>query len=243
MKVIDCIWENVNLDCRVAEVSILSIEDMDAKVLRDLESTYDYIVLKVPIKDPVLYQVIEELGYHFFEAQLGMQADIESFAIPQDARTQAICIEYQPIKVQDRNEWQSLLNQMTRDMYTTDRIALDTQFGFDYSLRRYRNWSMSEFDRGTDCIKMVYKGNVIGLLVMKVVGDVIHGLLTGLYTKYQHQGLGVLIPLAPAIYKGTGCRTYMTVISSNNLPVINKYIGLNYQVVDEHYVFVKHINE
>ena len=126
-------------------------------------------------------------------------------------------------------------------MFSTDRIYLDFAFGPMYSLRRYRNWIISEYKRGTVVMLHYFRDSLVGFSMCRPVGEVLHGLLSGVFEKYQNAGIGMFLPLIPHYYRDYGVTTYTGKFSSNNFPVIRMHEQLRYNYIDMEYVFVKHI--
>ena len=84
-------------------------------------------------------------------------------------------------------------NGMTKGMFVTDRIYLDDSFEKRYSLQRYRNWTRTEFFRGTQLYNIIYGGVDVGFLLFKLFDARMNVLLWGLYEQFQHHGLVSLI--------------------------------------------------
>ena len=63
MKIIDCPWELANLDCRVAEISVAADEVIDKAQIKELESKYDYLVLKISSGAMVQNIAAAEMGF------------------------------------------------------------------------------------------------------------------------------------------------------------------------------------
>ena len=243
MKIIDAYWELDNLDCRVAEVEIQDEVDFDENLLREKESLYDYIVIKIDSNDFRLFEKVNRMGYHFAETQLCLQKNINKFDISSDKLVQYHLRHFQIEQLSSIQQLETCLASMTPNMYHTDRIYLDPYFGPQYSLRRYKNWSLSEFKKGSPCFRMMYQDNCAGFAVLKPDGEVVNGLLAGFFEKYQNIGLGIMIPTLPLIYKNSNYWLYKTNVSSNNLSVIQMYLHHKYTVSKFIYVFVKHINK
>ena len=242
MELINCTWELANLDCRVAELSVQSYDDFNPSMLDKAEKDFDYLVVKADSKDFRLYEALGRLGYQFVEAQFSVQKNIRKFDVSSDKLVQYHLRYFQLEPVVSLDTLNEALLSMTPDMYSTDRIYLDPCFGPGYSLRRYRNWSMTEFQNGSPCFRMMYCGKCAGLAVLKKEGEVLYGLLAGFYEEYQKMGLGILIPTLPLVLKDSQCWLYKTNISSNNLPVIQMYFHHNYNITKIRYVFTKHTN-
>lgn len=241
MKIVDCKWELENLGCRVAEVAVSSLDDFEASAICQIEKDYNYIVIKAESKDLSLYKKLGDLGYRFVETQISLQVSIQRFCITDNSILQCQMPFFQFKYIEDENVMRKALERMTNDMYSTDRISLDPLFGSDFGLRRYRNWSYTEFLKGSPCYQMMYRNECAGMAVLRLSGNKVEGLLAGLYTDFQDAGLGLMIPTLPLLFKGTDYKVYSTNVSSNNLPIIQAHLFHNYKVTKFRYVFTKHI--
>lgn len=241
MNVVDCKWELKNLGCRVAEVSVQDFSDFDDSQIREIEERFDYVVIKAETKDFRLYEKLSCWGYQFVEAQLSVQKNLNKFDVSSDKLVQYHMRHFRIEQINSESQFEENLSFMTPEMYNTDRIYLDPLFGPQYSLRRYQNWSMEEFRKGSPCFKMMYQDKCAGLAVLKLEGETIVGLLAGFFDKYQRMGLGIMIPTLPLFCEAPNCWLYKTNISSNNLPVIQMYIHHDYTFSRVRYVFIKHI--
>ena len=81
MKIVDCIWEQANLGCRVAEVSIGATDPFPTEELLDLESKFDYIVLKFEVGNFLHYQAAADNRYAFIETQLSIKKKMADFKL------------------------------------------------------------------------------------------------------------------------------------------------------------------
>jgi len=117
---------------------------------------------------------------------------------------------------------------MTEDMFVTDRIYLDDKFERGKGLNRYRNWTRNEFKKGTNLYTIEYEGNSVGFVLFRIGDAEMTVLLWGLYEKYQHKGLGDLVPLTVYWFNENVSRlkSFTTKVSSNNKGIISKTSNL-----------------
>lgn len=243
MEIVDCPWELVNLDCRVAEISLSNedkVVDVDAALI-NVENNYDYIVVKMPTSSIPFHQLMNNRHYMFVENQITFQKRIEQLNI--DSKLVQQYLKRTAVKrVECEEELHMLIDNLTPNMFSTDRIYLDPAFGPKYSLCRYRNWIISEYKRGTIVMLHYFRDSLVGFSMCRLVGDVLHGLLSGVFEKYQNAGIGMFLPLIPYYYRDYDVTTYTGKFSSNNFPVIRMHEQLWYNYIDMEYVFVKHVN-
>lgn len=241
MKIVDCPWEIENLNKRVVSISIENKNDIDVKEIQEAENNNDYIVIKAKTKDFALYQALSRLGYYFTEAQFTIRKKISDIDIVNDKVASSYFRCSKTDLVNSEDDLNELLEMMTEGMFSTDRIYLDDDFGPSASLHRYRTWIKNEYFKGTTILKHYYRNKYIGFSMCKVKDNIVDGLLSGTFEKYQNAGLGMFLPLIALAYRETHAEYFYGLISSNNLPVIKMYNRFAYDFVDVDYIFVKHI--
>lgn len=243
MKLVDCPWELVNLDCKVAEISLSNedkVEDIDA-ALKDVESVNNYVVVKMPTAAIPFHQLMCSRQYMFIETQISFTKQVDSLDIDNNRAAQLYLKNSSAKRVESEEELRMLVDSMTPNMFYTDRIYLDPAFGPEYSLRRYRNWIITEYKRGSILMKHFYHNTFIGFSLGRVKDGLHDGLLAGVFEKYQNAGMGLFLPLMPCYYKEYGAKTYVGKISTNNMPVVRAHDAYNYDYTNIEYVFIKHI--
>lgn len=238
MKVTNCTWELNNLGCKVAEIDCTEDVTIDSSLIKDVETKYDYIVVKVPILKSQINSFLSQRQYVCIESQLSIKIKMK------DLKMQSGLLEnighVQAETINNEKDLLSLLSRMTESMFTTDRIYLDSNFGPIYSLKRYRNWISSEYHRGTKVYKILIDGEWVGLFMPKENNTTMDGLLGGLFAEFQGNGLGIVLPLMP-LFINSSVQKYETKISSNNFPVIQVYNQCGYRFTNVEYVFIKHV--
>jgi len=244
MKIVDCPWELVNLDCRVAEIALEGndiAEDVEAS-LTGVEKTYDYIVVKMPTASIPLQRLMTERQYMFMETQITFCKRFADLNIENNRSAQQYLRNSYAKRVETDEELQQLVDGMTPHMFFTDRVFLDPVFGSKYGMRRYRNWIISEYKRGTIVMMHFFRNTFIGFSMGRVTNGEHLGLLSGVFEKYQNAGMGLFLPLLPFYYQEYGDEVYVGKFSTNNTPVVRIHDAYNYHYTDMEYVFVKHIN-
>lgn len=242
MKIIDCPWELANLDCRVAEISVAADEVIDKTQIEELESKYDYLVLKVQAGTMKNNIVAAELGFALAETQMFLIKEKRDWHLDKDLLTLRLIQQLSVECITTEEDFEELMSLITEDMYSTDRIYLDPEFGPKYSERRYKNWTRTEWERGALLYKHFFRGKYVGYSLCKKQGDELVCLLAGCFEQYQKTGIGLWIPLVPELYPDTEYTRYTTHVSTNNIPVWQMYNRQKYEVTNFDYVFVKHIH-
>lgn len=242
MKIVDCPWELANLDCRVAEISVSADEVIDKVLIADLEPKYDYLVLKIPSGTMVNNIIASEMGFVLAETQMLMVKNKRDWNFEADPLTKRLMEQLTVEQITTKEGLEELLSLITDDMFNTDRIYLDPVFGSKYSARRYKNWTRTEWERGTMLYKYLFRGKYVGFSLAKRQGDDLVCLLAGCFEQYQNTGIGLWIPLVPELYPNMEYKRYTTHISTNNIPVWRMYNHQKYEVAGFDYVFIKHIH-
>lgn len=242
MRIIDCPWELANLNCRVAEISVSAEEVIDPAAIRDLESKYDYLVLKIQAGKMTNNIIASELGFALAETQMALIKAKRDWNFEADQLTKRLLKQLSVERIETEKDFEELMSSITEDMYSTDRIYLDPEFGPKYSMRRYKNWTRTEWERGALLYKHFFRGRYVGYSLCKKQGDELVCLLAGCFEQYQKTGIGLWIPLVPELLPNVEYTKYTTHVSTNNIPVWQMYNHQKYAVGGFNYVFVKHIH-
>lgn|SRR5574344_4026 len=247
MKIIECPWELSNLDRRVVEIFIDNNESIDKHALSIVEKSCDYLVVKLQPCNTKQYIDLASMGYNFIENQITVEKDIEETEDRNKLFSNNDCLDLfesiRCVRVTNQDELKNILNNMTVDQFVTDRIYLDNEFGKEYSVRRYKNWIQSEFDQGTNLFSIIFKNQDVGFVLCTIKDSHMRILLWGLYERFQHRGLGDIVPLSAYCINDNieKINSLETKISSNNKGIISKLNKFNYRFSHFEYVFVKHI--
>ena len=146
--------------------------------------------------------------------------------------------------VNHQEDFESVIQSIQPGMFSTDRIAVDPEFGEEIGCTRYINWITTEYvNKKSQLIKVLYKNEHIGFMLVRIEDDTIDLLLNGLYKPFQGKGLGILTPASPMMFvkkHSFPIAKEITSISSNNIPVVKLYNRLQFQLLSQTYVFVKH---
>ena len=242
MKIVDCIWELKNLDKRTVEISVGKEDTFSRDIILQSISNYEYAVVKVPMDMPTFNIGLSNMGFVCIETQMNVGINLHDFDF---SKVEHLYSDTSYELINNDNDFTSVVSNLRPGMFSTDRISLDPQFGEDIACRRYINWLTSEYEsKRSLLIKVIYKNEHIGFMLIKIDGDTIDLILNGLYKQYQGKGLGILTPASPMMYikkNSLNIAQEVTSISSNNIPVVKLYNRLNFQLLKHTYVFVKHI--
>lgn len=244
MKLTDCFWERKNLGENVCEVTVEDGESFDSEPFLDLNSRYTYQVIKLPTGNISFNTGLARLGYFHIETQLNWVKKVRDF----DFCNELIVRLEDNLSFKDvisEEDLSLLLNKIDDDMFSTDRIALDPQYGLAIGRIRYCNWIWSEFTNKSSYISFIcIEGTPVGFLMLKVNGRKGYGLLGGIFKQYQNMGLGVLTASSFLLYirvRALDVSSYYTTTSSNNPTNFRIYNKLGFDLSSMTYVYIKHV--
>lgn len=246
MKVIDCYWELDNLGEKVAEVVVEKHDVFDGAGFQRINADYQYVVVKVPMGMLSFNFGLTGMGYTIIETQLNISKRYKDFNF-EDRLVKNIYPHVNTVQINTREELEEIISQITPDMFSTDRIYLDPHFPHKASSQRYINWMRADFNKGDAIITKTFYDDVnVGFSFGHVDDDgTRHGLLGGIFEKYQNMGLGIMtagLSFMMAKKNNTGLKIVRTAVSSNNPSVWQFYNYLGYKIDKMTYVFVKHNN-
>lgn len=244
MKVTDCYWELDNLGKKVAEVSVEVNDIFDKNVFDEINSSYQYVVVKVPMNMPGFNFGLSSLGFSLIETQINISKRYKDFNFD-DKLVRNVSPHVSTKRVETKEELDEIINQITPDMFSTDRIYLDPHFPHDASSKRYINWMRNDFEKGKAVVNKHYYDDInVGFGFSHIGEDgVKHGVLGGVFEKYQDMGLGIMttcLGFIMAHKTNTPFKVMKTAVSSNNPGVWHYYSHFGFKIDYMTYVFVKH---
>lgn len=244
MNIINCYWELDNLGKSVAEVLIEKEDVFDEAAFQELDKSYQYVVVKVPMGMMSFNFGLTPLGYSMIETQINVSKRYKDFNFD-DRLVRTVYPHVNSERISSKEELEEIIEQITPDMFSTDRIYLDSEFPHDASSKRYINWMRSDYEKGKAIIVKTYYDDINVGFGFDHIDDsgVRHGVLGGIFEKYQDMGLGIMtagLALIMAKKKNVPLKVFRTSISSNNPHVWQFYSYLGYKIDNMTYVFVKH---
>ena len=241
MRVIDCHWEQKNIGKKTVEITIETADHYDYPLIEKQALEYEYVVVKVPMNMPAYNIGLAKLGYTCIETQMNVGVDYRKFDFSRVAHLYNDTT-YEVVDTID--DFNAVVSSIQPGMFSTDRISIDPEFGETMGCQRYINWLTTEYEsKRSQLIKVLYKNEHVGFMLIRIEDDTIDLLLNGLYKDCQGKGLGLLTPASPMMYVkkfGLQIAKETTSISSNNVPVVKLYNRLQFQLLQQTYVFVKH---
>lgn len=242
MRVIDCHWEQKNIGKKTVEITIETTDHYDCSLIERQTHGYEYVVVKVPMNMPAFNLGLSMLGYTCIETQMNVGVDYSNFDF---SKVVHLYDDTSYEFVDTIHDFNAVVSHILPGMFSTDRISIDPEFGEVIGCQRYINWLTTEYkSKRSQLIKVLYKNENVGFMLIRLDDDTVDLLLNGLYKEYQGKGLGFLTPASPMMYvkkKGLQIEKETTSISSNNIPVVKLYNRLQFQLLSQTYVFIKHI--
>ncbi len=242
MKIVDCKWELENINKKTVEITFEPDDVFDKYILSQLVSDYEYAVVKVHMNMPSFNIGLSKMGYTCIETQMNVGISMFDFDFSKVAH---LYDDTRYEVVDNDNDFREVVSNIEPGMFSTDRISIDPQFGKETGCIRYINWLTTEYEnKRSQLIKVIYQNKHVGFMLIRHDANTIDLLLNGLYKPYQGKGLGILTPASPMMYirkKSLPYNYELTSISSNNIPVIKLYNRLNFKLIQQTYVFVKHL--
>lgn len=244
MKIIDAKWEERNLGLKTIEIEFDSLDfvcniDLMANTIKNVESFYQYSVIKIPVNQIEANMLLQECGYTFHETQFTIKKKLSEV-------TESTFPNYiGNVSLELIQEKQRILKNIDNDMFETDRISLDKTFGREIANKRYRNW-INDLSSETHLIYVLVDKTVdVGFFVVSANSSKIANIpLGGIYSDHKKKGYGIdLVYLPMIISKQLNCIFSQTKVSSNNKPILDIYMHFGYSIKNIHYVFTKIIPE
>lgn len=243
MKAVNCFWEERNIGKKTIEISIEREDCFEREVIEHQILGYEYAVVKVPMNMPSFNFGLSILGFSCIESQMKVGISLKDFDFAKVAHFYPV-VSYKIVDNQE--DFASVLSCIEPGMFSTDRISLDLNYGVKVGCQRYINWLTAEYEnKKSKLVKVLKNGEHVGFMLIRMEGDTIELLLNGLYKPYQGKGLGLITPASPMMFvkkNSLQIAKEITNISSNNIPVVKLYNRLQFQLLSQTYVFVKHIN-
>ena len=241
MKIIDCKWELKNINKKTIEITIDRGDDFDNDMLSQHTHNFEYAVVKVPMNMPSFNIGLAEMGYICIETQMNVGISMTDFDFSKVAHL------YDDTRyefVENHQDYLSVISNIEPGMFSTDRVCIDPHFNGEIGCRRYINWLTTEYEsKKSQLVKVIYQDKHVGFMLIRSGNGTIDLLLNGLYKPYQGKGLGILTPASPMMFikkNSLPIENEITSISSNNIPVVKLYNRLNFKLIQQTYVFVKH---
>lgn len=237
MKVINAFWEEKNLGVTTAEILIDIDDDVDEIVTEVNKICKEYVVCKVPSdRSDILYS-LQNNSFIYTEDQIEVEHDLHEITRNRIMQRLYDSLEY---RVMTETDIDYLYDEISRGMFSRDRISLDPYFDNKLASQRYINWINDLLKKGAIPYLFMYKNDPAGFIVLnKIDENTYRSVLGGGYEKYRKSGLGVVLK-EMEIVSSLGGKRVVTSVSSNNANQVKALIINGFVPIKIEHVLVKH---
>lgn len=200
----------------------------------------EYLVVKTPVNHKDFLWGMSTLGCTFMENQIILEVRKKGYR--KNLFLERFRKDITLKKAESEREIQFVTDEIQKEIFDTDRIALDCLFTIKDSAKRYVNWTLDHLEKGSYIMQLVYRQEPIGFFIV-APSESARGYagLAGMYQKFKNKGMGALViqMMTEHIFE-KGCTSVFTGVSSNNKSILNIHLMLGYEVKNMYYVYVKH---
>jgi len=240
MKIIEAYWEKRNLNKNAIEV-VVEHDDVLENVIEKLKLIQcDYLVVKAPIGNYRLNRELTGLGFVFVEHSITARNKLYEYNLPQIYQRLLRAMDYEAVAEENLA---LLYDSLDDGIFETDRVALDPQFSTTISNERYKNWINDELGKQSKLYFVIYKGERVGFfLLQSSEKSEVFAPLSGVFEPYKHLKLGYCLNcLIHKAAEPLGYKFVKTTFTSNNRGAFSIHASQSYTLLEQSYVFVKHI--
>lgn len=239
MKIVHATWErrNLGVDCREINVEPDDGVDGMAQALREHEA--EYTVVRLPVARIDLLFRAQDLGYRFIETITYCYHAGGTFNLNPIQQRIVDRITWRPA---DDAGLADVFERIEQGMFSTDRVALDPQFGPKAAARRYVYWIQDELARGGRVYTIFYGERELGFFSLKRQGNgETFAFLSGTYAAFRNSGFGFACHYCEVV-EGlrSGAKRVMTSYSSNNRGAAAVHLSIGHVLHQQCYLLVKH---
>jgi hypothetical protein len=239
MKVVNAVWEKRNLGVDCNEITV-EAKDMLPEIERDIVGyETEYTVVKVLAGRANVLLFLQQSGFVFIETLTICYHRGDAFGLN---RVQQRIIEQVRYAEMQNIDVNFMFKQISKGLFTTDRVSLDPHFSVEQANQRYIYWLQDELHNGAKAYKLSFKGKDIGFFTLKRKTDIEYtAFLSAVYPDYFMSGLG----LCPHYFEVTegialGAKHVMTSYSSNNRGATAIHLSMGHVLHRQYHVLIKH---
>ncbi len=240
MRIIEAYWDTKSLGKKTYEITIDNNDqiEMVEESLKKVDG--EYLVVKILSDNYSAAISLQHLGFCFIEEQVIMEHNLNISPKPPVLQRMYDSMTY---SIMNDSEFNMLISEVEKGIFSTDRISLDPNFGQAFAIRRYVNWIKQLRDTGALIYSLKYKGDDEGFVILKSNNSCEYeSVLGGAYQKYKYSGLG-LVQKEQEIVRELGGEKLYTTVSTNNVGQLKALVFNGYFPVKIVRVFVKHIRK
>ncbi len=236
MKITEAIWEKRNLGLLTLEIEVEKNDSL-GEVINSLASlNYEYLVVKLPVNKPEFIHELQNFGLKFNEILYSTQ--FSKSQLPELSNIELrMSKEIEYVQILD-SEISQLFERLDEDIFETDRIALNPEFGKTVASRRYKGLITDEIASGAKLFYLKFRGHAIGFFLwkMELKKSVSH--LAGVFKEYKNRGFGIYLNYFQLMHSLMNeVVSHKSVYSSNNLGAERIHKHLGYDIIKSDYIF------
>lgn len=223
-------WDSEYLENTTVEIKDFSAKSQTdlIKLMTQLERSIhlkkrDLLFTKIPLQDFKKIQMLDQVGFYYMEQTITLDINLSKW---DPSRFTFPTNEYRliPALVSDKKT----IRRIAHTTFTADRFHLDPGIPKKNADHRFEMWIENSFRSGDSIYKFIDKKNtIIAFFIYLAHPDHAEFRLAGLDPDYIGKGLGKM--LYHHMYRKLKEENYtrvLSVISLNNLPVLNVYMYL-----------------
>lgn len=226
-------WDSEYLHNTTIEIENFTVTSLAAlkKLMTQLQQTHklkkgDLLVSKIPLVDYSKIHLLDQAGFYFIEQAITLNIDLSSwnansFLFPNNSEYQLI-----PAMLPDKKA----IKDIAGSIFTDDRFHLDPHIPKERADLRFEMWIENSFHNADTVYKFIdTEGTIIGFFIVNEEKEFAEFRLAGLHPLYKGKGLGkMLYHHMYQILKEKKFKTIASVISLNNIQVLNVYMYLTH---------------
>lgn len=240
MKFIEATWDTKTLGLPTYEIILESGDKLnDLKRIEDNFYQDYHITVKTPVGIPDFLYSLKDYGYVFVETNFDITLHKKNYIRPKIMDRFESYLQVKKIDIQ--TDYERIFENISHEIFTTDRISLNPNFSFKDSNKRYINWIKALKLKGESLFEILFRKAPIGFFVTeKIDNNSVGGVLSGLYKQSTELGLGlVLMAKEREMQWQLNYSKYLTSVASNNPQALRSNLHLGGEIVEMNYVYSK----
>jgi hypothetical protein len=242
MKIVDAVWEKRNLGLKVFELTIQEEDIYLNEQIEQFELKSDYVVIKLPIVLNRHLTSLQDLGYQFIE-QLTINSHLA--VVPKLTPIMNRFLGKLSCQIAKSDEVDLIRHEIDSDLFDTDRVSLDPKFSKQDASNRYLGMISDEIEQNGKIYVIKFNEMVVGFFTLHMsLQNIAYCNLGGIFKNFQNLGFGIFLNYFQiCITRDLGGEQTITAYSSNNVGAFAVHQMFDYKVIEQYYVFIKHISK
>lgn len=228
-------------------VSVYEVIVNEKASVTDLNQIYkiksDLIYVKVNCRNTAVIEKLSQNNFVHVENQFSIQKRLQKIILP-DLYVKTLRF-IEPHVISSIEDAQVIFDELDKDLFTTDRIAVDNNFNVKAANLRYRNWISDMINSGNyECAILKTKSEAIpvAFYINKYEGKIGHCILGAVFNDFKNRAIGhsfIYFAIENSIKQN--CKILKTHISGNNISVFNIYSSVfGFEITQNHVVLKKY---